>query len=488
MDSFCASGATVIDSLSTLWLADMPDRFSRARAWVAEKDFSSLRGCNLFESNIRILGGLLSAGALSGDSMFFEKAEVVARMMMPSFATPAGIPCNSFPGGAGCGSANLAEVGTLVMEWTYLAQVTKNEEYQKLAEKAMRSIMTARNNNACIPGVYGSTVSTSNGGSVARCWGSMGGGADSFYEYLIKIYLLTKKDPSFLPYKRAWDLSMDTFTTRFLRCSDRGHLYITSGDERSFASDTEHLACFLGGNLVQGDADKFPHTAAAITESCVAMYTSTRSKLGSDGVNWQGSHPASACQDAPKGHEGADVMLRSAYNLQRPETVESLFFLYRTTRDPRYRELGWLIMKEINQTRVESGGFASVRDVGSADITSQLLDKQESFFIAEELKYLLLLFQEPAQMRFDPSEWVFNTEGARVRPLRVWRRLSPIPFLQRTLCPRSRRSSRPPSATSATARPLSACPSRWHDPKTALQREDIRVYHMSHTCLVARAA
>jgi len=201
---------------------------------------------------------------------------------------------------------------------------------------------------------------------------------------------------------------MHTFTTNFLRCSDRGHLYITSGNERSHSSDTEHLACFLGGNLVLGDK-KYVREAAAVTESCVAMYTSTRSKLGSDGVNWQGSHPASRCIDNARGHEGADVHLRSAYNLQRPETVESLFFLWRQTHDPRWRELGWLIMKEINQTRVETGGFASVQDVGSAPI--RLLDKQESFFIAEELKYLLLLFQEEADMKIDPDRWVFNTEA-----------------------------------------------------------------------------
>lgn len=64
----------MVDSLSTLWLADMPERFARARAWVADMDFTKLRGCNLFESNIRVLGGLLSAGALSGDSMFYDSA------------------------------------------------------------------------------------------------------------------------------------------------------------------------------------------------------------------------------------------------------------------------------------------------------------------------------------------------------------------------------------------------------------------------------
>jgi mannosyl-oligosaccharide alpha-1,2-mannosidase len=322
--------------------------------------------------------------------------------MMPSFDTPAGIPCNVYPGTGRCGSANLAEVGTLVLEWTYLSQVTGDERYQRMAERTMRSVMTGRNNSACLPGVYGSTVSTANGSPQSHCWGSMGGGADSFYEYLLKIWLLAGKDDSFAPYKRAWDTSMATFTSHFLRCSDGGHLYIASGNEQSHSSDTEHLACFLGGNLVLGDAAAYLRQAAGVTESCVAMYSSTRSKLGSDGVNWRGSRPAAECLNSARGHEGADVSLRSAYNLQRPETVESLFFLWRQTRNPRWRELGWLIMKEINQTRVESGGFASVRDVGANPIV--LLDKQESFFIAEELKYLLLLFQEDADMMFNPDD------------------------------------------------------------------------------------
>jgi Glycosyl hydrolase family 47 len=410
MDSFCATGATVIDSLSTLWLADMPERFARARAWVAEKDFSTLRGCNLFESNIRVVGGLLSAGALSGDSMFFEKAEQVARMMMPSFDTPAGIPCNSFPGGGGCGSANLAEAGTLVLEWTYLSQVTKNDEYQKMAERTMRSIMTGRNNSDCMPGIYSKTVSTADGRALEQCWASMGGGADSMYEYLLKLWLMTRQAPSFQPYKRAWDLSMSTYTSRFLRCSDRGHLYIAAGNAGHANQETEHLACFLGGNLLLGNA-AYLKLAAGVTESCVAMYTSTTSRLGSDGVSWQGSHPVEKCGSSPKGHEGADILQRSPSNLQRPETVESLFFLWRKTRDPRYRELGWIIMKELNQTRVASGGFASVHNVYTSPVAGQLADKQESFFIAEELKYLLLLFQEDSSMAITPEDWVFNTEA-----------------------------------------------------------------------------
>ena len=145
-------------------------------------------------------------------------------------------------------------------------------------------------------------------------------------------------------------------------------------------------------------------------------------------MSWQGSHPSSQCISNPKGHEGADIQQRSAANLQRPETVESLFFLWRTTRDPKWREQGWLIMQELNQTRgvpscallaseslsfvpaVETGGFASVHNVYAAD-NLPLADKQESFFIAEELKYLFLLFAEDNEMNgFVPEQWVFNTE------------------------------------------------------------------------------
>ena len=144
-----------------------------------------------------------------------------------------------------------------------------------MAERVMRAIMIARNNTACMPGIYASHVNTADGTAASPCWGSMGGGADSFYEYLLKLWLITKRDPSFAPYKRAWDLSMATYTDRFLRCSDRGHLYIASGNEAMATNEVEHLACFLGGNLALGDS-KYLTAAAGVTESCVAMVRSTR--------------------------------------------------------------------------------------------------------------------------------------------------------------------------------------------------------------------
>ena len=49
--------------------------FKEARAWVAENlIFETPRDVNLFETTIRVLGGLLSAFHLSQDDVFLDKA------------------------------------------------------------------------------------------------------------------------------------------------------------------------------------------------------------------------------------------------------------------------------------------------------------------------------------------------------------------------------------------------------------------------------
>lgn len=62
---------TVIHPITQMLLAE----FAEAREWVAtELSFDKNVDVNLFESTIRILGGLLSTYHLTGDSVFLEKA------------------------------------------------------------------------------------------------------------------------------------------------------------------------------------------------------------------------------------------------------------------------------------------------------------------------------------------------------------------------------------------------------------------------------
>lgn len=60
-------------------------------------------------------------------------------------------------------------------------------------------------------------------------------------------------------------------------------------------------------------------------------------------------------------------------------------------------------------------GYAGIRDVRKAPPKHD--DTQQSFFLAETLKYLYLMFGSNAEVSLD--EWVFNTEAHPLRIVKV---------------------------------------------------------------------
>ena len=99
-----------------------------------------------------------------------------------------------------------------------------------------------------------------------------------------------------------------------------------------------------------------------------------------------------------------------SHNLLRPETVESLFYMYRFTKDKKYRDWGWQIfMAFMKYTKIEGGGFSSINNVKSPG-NPGFKDKLESFFLAETLKYLFLLFSDDPQL-IPLDKYVFNSEA-----------------------------------------------------------------------------
>lgn len=108
-----------------------------------------------------------------------------------------------------------------------------------------------------------------------------------------------------------------------------------------------------------------------------------------------------------------------AHYLLRPEVVESLFIMWRITKDPKYRRWGYEIALNIEKhCKVHSGGYAGLANVNGE--TGAFNDRQESFFLAETLKYLFLLFGPDEILPLD--KWVFNTEG---HPLPIIRASDP---------------------------------------------------------------
>merc|ERR1719221_1118135 len=103
---------------------------------------------------------------------------------------------------------------------------------------------------------------------------------------------------------------------------------------------------------------------------------------------------------------GSRMRASSREYLLRPETLESIFYLYRVTGDEKYRDWSWNIMSAINNHLKTPWGYASAEDV--TRIPVQLRDSEETFMGAETLKYAYLIHMPESLL---PLEYfVLNTE------------------------------------------------------------------------------
>jgi mannosyl-oligosaccharide alpha-1,2-mannosidase len=87
--------------------------------------------------------------------------------------------------------------------------------------------------------------------------------------------------------------------------------------------------------------------------------------------------------------------------------MESIFYAYRTTGDTIWQDRAWEAFQHITTVTQAPLGYSSVADV-MKDNGGEQLNEQQSFWLAETLKYLYLIFDDPSIISLD--EWVFNTE------------------------------------------------------------------------------
>tara|TARA_B100001250_G_C19347343_1_gene591782 strand:- start:139 stop:492 length:354 start_codon:yes stop_codon:yes gene_type:complete len=101
-------------------------------------------------------------------------------------------------------------------------------------------------------------------------------------------------------------------------------------------------------------------------------------------------------------------------NVQRPETVEAIFYMYRKTGDEKYRKWAWEIFQSMKQMYATTTGWTGIRDVRQATTSPQNRDDvTQTFFFAETLKYLFLTFGSSDEINL--NKWVFNTEAHPVK-------------------------------------------------------------------------
>merc|ERR1719362_2791936 len=107
------------------------------------------------------------------------------------------------------------------------------------------------------------------------------------------------------------------------------------------------------------------------------------------------------------------VAKEAPYNILRPEALESMYYMHYYTGDPKYRQWAHEIFESFNRHAKVRWGYSAIADVRKIPVKHK--DSMESFWIAETLKYLYLIFSPVNTL--DLSEFVLNTEA---HPLRMW--------------------------------------------------------------------
>lgn len=464
--------ATFFDSLSTLWVTGLHDDFNAAVEELTMNSGTStgiLSAGKTFEYHIRVVGGLVGAYALSGRGELLSAAVEAAEGVLGAFSlseTPVPVPHVRIipkwrqplryllgraidlirfyidPSGMRCNS--LAGIGSFALEFRWLSRETGDDRFRKAAEdietylerqwdlqqssssasfdhlfpsinldaSQQEAVLSSshrqpfhrqknRHHQATawpspsrsqslfsdqslregvvpvfwLPSRWSTYRNKPCGSGVAR----LAGGGDSYYEYILKSFLLFPEDPD--------------VDRRFHKMYES----LARESYREFRQkESSHFVCFAPGMLALG-AHLVPSLrshlgpAEEMLQVCVDRYSSTPTGLSPDG---------SADRSFPL----------------RPETVESLFVLWKVTGNTKYRDSAWRIWQSVHRYCFikDSGGYSNLLDV--LDPFGGHMDVQPSYFISEFLKYLYLTFADNSTISLDT--YVFTTEG---HPLPVQR-------------------------------------------------------------------
>ncbi|KAL1964927.1 hypothetical protein VTN77DRAFT_6280 [Rasamsonia byssochlamydoides] len=451
-NTFGGWGATLVDSLDTLWIMGMRDEFQDAVAAVVEIDFSTtaLATINVFETNIRYLGGLLSAYDLSHDRRLLTKAIEVGDLLYAAFDTPNRMPITHWDlHKAARGEEDqqagewdaVAAIGSFTLEFTRLSQLTGDARWFDAVQRLMETF-DEQQNRTKLPGMWPLMVSAPQADFTQDTTFGLGALADSMYEYLLKTYaLLGGLEPM---YKKMYEVAMQTAIEHNLfrpMVPDEKDILIAgvavvtiddSGQTRTrLDAQGQHLVCFAGGMFALGgklfNLPSHVELAQKLVDGCIWTYRAmpvgimpeTFSMVPCQSVDncrwdeqtWKQqvlsrADPA-AVQDIrlPRGF----TAITDRQYLLRPEAIESVFILYRVTGREDLLDAAWDMFEAIQKQTTTTVANAALSDVTVTDGHAPQNDSMESFWMGETLKYFYLIFSEPDLISLD--EYVFNTEA-----------------------------------------------------------------------------
>ncbi|EGD94837.1 class I alpha-mannosidase [Trichophyton tonsurans CBS 112818] len=418
LNPFGGWAASMVDGLDTLWIMGLYDEFAEAVKAIDDIDFNNctVDEVNVFETTIRYLGGLLGAYDVSGQKYpsLLRKAVEIGQMLYVAFDTPNRMPIAHWDfkkaaAGARPKAADqmiVAEIGSLTMEFTRLTQLTGDPKYFDAVQRIMNA-MEKQQSKTKLPGMWPFMIDAAAMNFRASNRFTIGGMADSLYEYLPKVPCR----PYIILYKVA-----------------------NNSSNISCLPTAQHLSCFAGGMLSAAKAfqnNDDMDTARKLVEGCLWAYE--KSSMGimpeimvtvrcqdRNDCPWNEEIWKKAVEDtfytqdsdfyeyvAENGLMPGFVRIPDRRYILRPEAIESIFILYRLTGDSSLLDRAWRMFETIVKHTVTDIAHAALDDCTIPKPTKS--DRMESFWFAETLKYFYLIFSEPDVVSLD--EYVLNTEA-----------------------------------------------------------------------------
>uniref|UniRef100_A0A0B7A140 alpha-1,2-Mannosidase n=1 Tax=Arion vulgaris TaxID=1028688 RepID=A0A0B7A140_9EUPU len=391
---------TLIDSLDTLAVLGELQAFDQSvRNVIKDSRFDADIVVSVFETNIRIVGGLL--GGHVAASYFKRKqismhwyqdelltmAKEVGDRLLPAFNTSTGIPyprVNLKHGITPTIATSHRDTctscaGTMILEFAALSRLTGISVYEEKARKAMDYLWAQRHHSNNLMG----TVINIHNGDWVRKESGVGAGIDSYYEYVLKAYILLGDDTYLARFNKHYDAVMRYISHGPLLVDV--HMHKPTSVAKHFMDSL--LAFWPGLQVLAGDIGPAVETHEMLYQ-VVQRHNFLPEAFTTDfRVHW-GQHPL------------------------RPEFLESTYFLYKATSDPYYLEVGKTVMEKLEQHARVGCGFAAIKDIKTGTHENQM----DSFVLAETFKYLYLLFSDKEDIILDIDDFIFTTE-AHLLPL-----------------------------------------------------------------------
>ncbi len=377
-----ALALTIIEALDTLYVMGLDAEFEEGVRWITKNLHFDIDGeVQVFETNIRVVGGLLSAWCASHESRLLDLARDCADRLLPAFTkSPTGIPyrfVNLKTGRVRDEITFPAEFGTYIAEFGTLAGATKDRRYYDVAKQAARAAFDRRSSLDLIP----DTISAETGKWVSSR-ATIGPPSDSYYEYLWAGWRLFGDED----FRRWYEILTSAILTHQLERVS-GRLWFRQVDFETGVLIDRHqseLACFYAGLLGLSGYIKQAQDYLASWNDVQAQF-----------------------RVLPEGFDYEKFSPTRVTNELRPEFADSYLKLFLADPSQHYRDLARTHYQNMKTTSRAPYGYTIIDDITTRPMRQG--DLCPGYWWSEQMKYYYLLFSDTN--RFNYKNNYLSTEG-----------------------------------------------------------------------------